>query len=501
MNEEDARHLLLVRAIESEDTAQALLTHEDRQRANAAGLAASGGGGLADERFLAGRATFAFGRLKTRFPAVERASRAATWPAWLDWLLPLAALITGVLANELDGGRRLNLIAFPLIGMLLWNVAVYTLLVAGAIRGIMPGRHDSARTGAAARLFERIGALAHGTIDRQQPLGRALAAFASDWSRHARALTLHRASRTLHFSAAALAAGVLLGMYLRALGIEYRAGWESTFISTGTLHRALALVLGPASALTGILLPSADHLAALRWSTGDGENAGAWIHLFAITAALVVIIPRLLLAFWSLTAAALIRRRFPIPGREDFYIRRLLRGLRGSAAEVRVVPYSFNLPEPVRRVLQRVSAQVLGDDMRMIFDTPIAYGAEDEWLERIDLGDAIDHIVLLFNLSATPEVETHGAAVAGLKRLLAERRSGASMTVLLEESAYRQRLGQQHGTAVRIEERRLAWERVLDQQDVKPLSVDLEAASEPDLVRRFEGGLLPSATLDARGTA
>lgn len=506
MNEDDARRLLMVRAVESEDQAGALLTREDRQQADDAGLAgrraASATGDRADALFLARRAAFAFGRLATRFPAIDRAYRATRWPAWLNWVLPLGALATGMFANEIDSGQRLNIIAFPLLGMLLWNFAVYGLLAAGAIGRLMPGRADGERPGLVARMVARLAGIARGPVDGQQPIGRALARFALDWSRHARALTWHRASRTLHLSAAALAAGVLLGMYLRALGIEYRAGWESTFIGTGTLHWLLGLVLGPASALTGIPLPAPEHLAALRWSArGGGENAGPWIHLYAATALLFIVAPRLLLAGWSAVAALTISRRFPVPGREDFYVRRLLRSAQGSGAEVRIIPYSFHPPEPVRAALQRLLTAVLGDATRTTIATPIDYGAEDAWLAGADHGADVDHIVLLFNLAATPEAETHGAMVAGLERLIAERSSGATMTVVLDESAYARRLGGQAGADARIESRRLAWQRVLAQHGVKPLAIDLESDVDAALVRRFEGGLLRSASLSGVGSA
>ena len=60
LNEAEARHLLLVRAVEMQDTAGALFTAEDRRQATAAGLHASGGrssrrGDGADQSFLVRR--------------------------------------------------------------------------------------------------------------------------------------------------------------------------------------------------------------------------------------------------------------------------------------------------------------------------------------------------------------------------------------------------------------------------------------------------------------
>ena len=504
LREEDARRLLLVRAVESEDAGETLLTREDRQQANAAGLGARDAGGgrggrRGDEAFLAGRAGFAYGRLATRFPAVAKASRASVWPRWIDWAVPAAAFVLGLIANELDSGQRLNIIAFPLLGMLVWNFAVYALLALNLARRAVRRGGDAARPGMFARLFARIGGAAAGRGEAHSPMGRALTRFAGDWAVHARPITYHRSARVLHLSAAALAAGVIAGMYLRAIGLEYRAGWESTFIGAGTLHGLLGLVLGPASAVTGIALPGTAHLEALRWGPGaQGENAGPWIHLYATTALLFIILPRLVLAAWSAAAAWRLRRHFPVPGREDFYIRRLLRGVEGGGAEVHVVPYSFHPPQEGRQELEELLRAVLGDGTRTMFDTPIGYGAEDEWLAHAAFGDEADYVILLFNLSATPEAENQGVLVAGLKRRLAEARSGAALSVMLDETAYRQRLGGQAGAEERVATRRAAWERMLGREGVNPLSLDLQqGARGPDLVRRVEGGLLQGASLAA----
>ena len=506
MTEDEARHLLLVRAVETEDPAETLLTRDDRNQATSAALAdrrdgggsSAGGMSKADEAFLARRSEFAFARLATRFPAGAKTCRSASWPAWIGWLLPLAALLLGLATNEIDSGKRLNIIAFPLLGMLAWNFSAYAFLLAGTLRKAAPGRRARASPSRLAGLIARAAAPAQ-RADAQPPLGRALARFAQDWIRHSSKLSYRRASRTLHLAAAALAAGVIAGMYLRALWTEYRAGWESTFIDASTLHALLALVLGPASALTGIGLPGPEQLEGLRWTAGSrGENAGPWIHLYATTAFLFIIGPRLLLAAWSAARAARLRRRFAIPGAEDFYVRRLLRSARGGGASVRVVPYSFHPPEPAQRQLRRLLGDALGDGTDVVLDTPIPYGSEDEWLGQAHFAQEPDHVLVLFNLSSTPEAENHGALVAGLRRRLAG--GGTGIAVLLDESAYRQRLAGQAGAEGRLETRRLAWERMLGQQGVKPLAIDLEA-SDPALVRRLEGALMQGPELIPAGAA
>jgi hypothetical protein len=503
LDEEDARRLLLVRAVETEEGLEALLTPEDRQQATAAALAGqprNRGAEPADDAFLARRASFAFGRLTTRSPAVGQAYRRTEWPRWLNWVLPLGALAIGIVTNELDSGKRLNLIAFPLLGMLAWNLGVYALLAMRLLRRIAGGRRHDPGPRRFSWLTAPLAALGRPHYDAQQPLGRALARFARDWMRLASPLILARVGRTLHLSAAALAAGVIVGMYLRGLAVEYRAGWESTFMDVGGVHALLTLVLSPASWLTGIPLAGPDHLEALRWSgPGSGENAGAWIHLYAATALLFIVVPRLLLAGWAAVAAARRRRHLPVPGREDFYVRRLLRAASGGAAEVRVVPYSFHPPEPTRQTLKGLLTAALGDDTAVTFDQAIEYGAEDEWLSRFQPRRGADYLLVLFNLAATPETENHGALVAGVRQAMERDGSGVGFAVLLDGSGYRQRLAGQAGSDRRMETRRGAWERMLSPLGIRPLFVDLEADEAPALVKRLESLLIQSPTLVPAG--
>ena len=493
MKEDGARRLALIRAIETSDPAEALLTRDDRLYATGAALAEVDAGVKGregkrrDEQFLERRSTLAYDRLAARYPAVVQADRRARWPSWLNWLLPLGALALGVASNAVDG-RRLSIIAFPMLGMVLWNLVIYALLIFKGLRRLAPAQNDT-RPHLLTGLVERIAGPGRAAASAHQPLGGALTRFVRDWMAWSAPLTKGRAARVLHLSAAAIAIGLLFGMYLRALGTEYRAGWESTLLGPEAVHALVHFMLWPASLVTAVQLPDVAQVQALRWGPGsNGENAGPWLHLYAASALLFIIVPRLVLAAWNALRVARLRTHFPIPGKEDFYVRRLIRSVGGGASVVRVVPYSFHPPERAQRQLERVLGDVLGEKTRMALEPPIAYGAEDEWLESLDLATSdVDHVIVLFNLSATPEAENHGALVTGIRRRIGEAKSGAGLAVLLDESGMRQRLGE--GADERIESRRGSWETMLRQFNAAPLSLNLDADAA-NLARPVETALL-----------
>lgn len=492
MNEAQARQFLLVRSIESEDRDGVLLTREDRAQADQAGRS----GGARD--YLARRAEFAAVRLETRHPRVADVLRYARWPVWLGWLVPVVALLVGFASNEMGSSKHMNIIAFPLVGMFAWNFAVYLGIIGAGIAGLARGgvTGGSKGQGFLARLVSSIARRAADRMRGQDGMGRALAGFLGEWNSASAKLTAARGARTLHLGAALFAVGVIGGLYLRALGIEYRAGWESTFLGPEAVHRIISLLLGPASTLTGVPLPDAAHIAALRWSAGSsGENAGPWIHLYAASAALFVIVPRLLLASWNAAKAWRLAHHFPVPGREDFYVRRLLRSVEGGAGVVRITPYAYRPSDETITRLTRLVRAAFGDGARVEIDSAVDYGAEEEWLERANFAPETDHHLLLFNLASTPEAENHGTFARGVVEQIKAAKSGTSTAALLDESSYRARLGAQADSDTRLTARRAAWEDMLHSAGAPVFAADLEGEEENALVKRLEAAFARDAAM------
>lgn len=485
LDESDARQLLLVRAIELNDPGETVLTREDRQWATGTARA-----GAPDEAgFLARRAALAQERLAGRHPALARALRAAHWPGWVSWLLPAVAFAAGVAVNELSPTHRINILAFPLLGMLAWNLAVYAALAVEALASLA-GRPLAPPLPVTA-VLGRMGRMARAAAAGDTPLARGLARFYADWLRLSVPLAARRLRRDLHLAAACLAAGTLAGMYARALGFEYLAGWESTFIDAEGLRRLLGAVLGPASFLTGLPLPSAEHLAALRWSPlQPGENAGRWIHLYAATALLFIIVPRLALAAWAALSAVRLRRRFLRLDYADPYLRRLLRAAQGKGSLVRVLPYSYRPSAAARAGLAALLDAALGEGTRVEFEETVAYGGEDDYLAARQASGRPepDHLLVLFSLASTPEPENQGALVRGLLAA-----NWTPLVALLDASAWRVRLAGQAGAEARMAQRRDAWESLLRGAGARPVTLDLEAADPAAAVQLLEAAFQPEA--------
>ena len=95
----------------------------------------------------------------------------------------------------------------------------------------------------------RLGPLLARTAQVDTVLGEAVRRFAADWSEAAAPLLGRHLRRWLHLGAAAVAAGLIAGLYLRGLVLRYEAGWESTFLDPPQVKALIDLLFGRVAAL------------------------------------------------------------------------------------------------------------------------------------------------------------------------------------------------------------------------------------------------------------
>lgn len=474
MNELDARQVLLVRAVETapapaldaaplwRETDAAWASDEARRRIGESAGAPS---------FLAARAELALQRLAERDAAWRSDPLRPGQGALFVGLLLAGLLLVGVIVgNVLGPERRINLLAPPVWGLLVWNLCVYAALAIGALRRrSQPAASMHPLRSAWGHFVRRISAVV-ATRAAAVPMAAVRRRHVADWALISAPLQAQRIAAGLHAAAALLALGVVLSMYLFGLAFDFRAGWDSTWLDASQVQRVLGVVFGPAAALVGIELPDAPALARLRWAEGSaGEGAGRWIHLYALTLAGVVIVPRLLLAavaWWRARRAA---QHLCLPLDEP-YFKQLLRALAVPAWPVSVLPYSYRLGAAQQAALSAALADALGAGAEARVAEALPLGAEDQLARHLP-ADLADHVALLFTASATPERETHGAFVQAMAAL----RPAAKLSLLIDESGLRRQFGSGHDGSQRLRQRREAWQRMCQALSLPaPHFIDLE---------------------------
>ncbi len=457
MKEQVARKVTLVRAIETADVKHEVLSDDDRMYASrsarelAQWSAADSKSELTLDHFLEQRSEQILKRLAERTPAFRSFLHRRPLLPLLSALLPLLALIVGAAIDHIADPHRVDLLSAPLLAIIGWNLLVYVILLAWLL---IPAR----RTGWAGPDLMRRLSIGRAKLPRKlpAPLAAALGEYTLDWTQLSWKLTHARLSRAMHLSAAAFALGAVISLYARGLSTQYAAGWESTFLDANQVHTLLSWLFAPAMFLFPIEGFSVADVQALRFVQEPSAAGGArWVHLYAATLLLLVILPRVVLAMFAGWRAARLARRFPLDLQQPYY-RKLADHIGAGPGPVtlRVLPYSFTLDERRDRGLSELAMAMFGEQTRVMLRPALPYGEDPKAvLEDLRPDNGTSTVTaVLFSLAATPEQENHGAVLSAIARQLP-----GGVQVFVDESPLTERAAGQPGMDARLAERVALW--------------------------------------------
>lgn len=375
MDENAARQVLLAQAIEECDTDGRLVDaaardRVDRQARQDALGRAPGPAHVAPDEFVHIRAQRVLAEAAVREPAVVALRDEGAWRPLLEWGLPLGALVVGVLTDVVGNPHRLDLVSLPLLGIVAWNIVVYLLL---AVAWLVPGNPRAPWVG---RLAARPGAPRW----RRRAPGLATQVamrFQALWWPATQPLAAARWKRVLHLCAAAWAVGVILSLLVRGLVVEYKVGWESTFLGPAQVYAILEVLRWPALLVLPFETFTVLDVAQLRFSDGGGAVGGApWVWMYVALLLTVVVLPRLVLATFAAWRETRLGREVAVPLASDYY-RRIVSLLDSALVTFGVVTHREADREALMAVLAGEADGVLlvvsdfGDALRLV-ELPLA---------------------------------------------------------------------------------------------------------------------------------
>jgi hypothetical protein len=471
MNERIARNVVLMRAIETADTKHEILSEDDRLYASRSARelanwqAAEGKREPSLNHFLQQRADLILKRLAERTPAFASFLHRRPLMPLVAVLLPLLGFLAGAVLDRIADPHRVDLLSAPLLLIVGWNLLVYLALIVWAL---IP----RAKGWASPQLLRRL-AVGKTALPRKlpAPLASGLAHYLGDWSQLSAKLAQLRLGRSVHLAAAAFALGAIASLYARGMVNQYAAGWESTFLDAQQVHALLSVLFAPALAVLPLQGFSLADVQALRFVQEPSPAGGArWVHLYAATLLLLVVLPRLVLAVVAALRVRRLARNFPLDLGQPYF--RLLADRVGASgpAILRVVPYSVTVDEARHRGLAQVAAMVLGEQAQLMLRPSSPYGEDPkDSLRDARLDDAgVAISAVLFNMAATPERESHGDFLDYLVR-----GTPRGIAVLLDESSLVERGGGQAGFDTRLDERLALWRQFCTYHKVPVTVVNL----------------------------
>ena len=362
--EKEARQILLARAIEIVDVQGRLISDAERDELDvrAGEVARSPRGQRLDVgSALRSRAAEVLGVVGRRNPAIAALHEIPPWRSMLITGLPLLAFVLGFSSDFVANPHRLDLVSLPLLAVVLWNLVFYLLLV---VRIFVKAEPFESRLRQLAAPFTGVRRFSRHTR------AEVAANFVATWQSVAARLNASRLTLALHLSAAAWAAGAALSLFVRGVAYQYRVGWESTWLSAQGVQSLLSVVFWPATTLLNLTPFTLQEITAMRFDAdapGSVESARSWVLLYAATLAIVVIIPRLVLAFSTWLHERALAARLTIELDEP-YFQRLIDRLVPSQVRLSLRTHREADRISIDRVLQQ-GGEAGSDDV--LLSTPI----------------------------------------------------------------------------------------------------------------------------------
>lgn len=365
-----------------------------------------------------------------------RELRVPRLPSWWLWLGSLGAVGLGFAMAQVGNERELNLLALPLLGLLLWN---WVVMLFGLVVEFWPVNREAegepVRAGFVGLLMKwsnRGGVAVPKGAEGVRVAFDELTGKVS-WQRMRGQLRVW-----LHVAAALVAMGSIAAMFARGWSREYRVVWESTLLGEEGAKRFFGGLFGPASRVLGVRIPL-DEVGGMRRGEGVVTKPGQalpWLQLYAGTMVLGVVVPRLLLAMIGLVRGRrVLRAEIERQGWPSYAIK-LLRKVEGGDEKLLVLVQGELGEGRVTARWEGWLREVFGGRVRLEVER-VPEGTEDDWLEAWQ--PEAGRVVLVFFLASTPEEEVQGQLVRRLREVLEQRHFEPEVTLLLDAVGLEQR--------------------------------------------------------------
>jgi hypothetical protein len=492
MNSSQFSKILFIQALEQSDPQAQHIPYSTRQRATQKAKNLVSQSRLPSPesatQFVTHRAESLWNFLSSSYPRMTESFHGAE-ANLPSFLVGVPALAVGLFINGLGPSQRVNLLNFPLLLLLLWNIGVYTWTLSllllrkdptgPLLRSVLLGVTKLANMAGKGPWPNPAIALS-GSTSREWAL-QAAERFMNLWWKQAYPLLINRVRHLLHLGAACLALGIILSMYFRGLVLDYQATWESTFLSPAQVHGVLHGLLGPAAWLLNFPFPDVEDIAKLQ-APGHG-SAATWIHMWALTGLAGIVLPRVLFALVSARLAKKAAETFTLPLADPYYLQ-LLAPDRGRGIQIEIVPYSYQPSPAASEFLGKCLLDLVGNQATLHWREPLPYGQETlPWLKS---DTSHQMVVLLCNLAQTPETEVHGEVFRALQGHAEISQGSHQLLLMLDQEAYRHMPDPE-----RRLDRQKTWQRLADDYHLRIVPFEPNETSRDQLLQMAQTALYP----------
>lgn len=468
LTEFQAREITLVRVLETRDNA-GLWTADDAKEATRETMELLGAKAPFDQ-FVARRAECFLSKIGKHSANSTINLKVPRWPIFVARLLVVVAMVIGFIIDHLASDQRVNIVEFPLVGLILWNLLIFLGIFVRWLAALVPSGHK--RGGV---LTEMPGKwhLWEGMTAPNGSANQRIYRFREEWISLSARLNQVRLELFFHMAAMSFTFGTLGSLYVRGFFKEYRAGWESTFFSADSIHAIASFVLTPGAIILNMQIPDVQHIATLRFPESSGEIARDWIHLYAASILVWIIIPRALLAIANGYSRWRLQRSFPLPITGTYF--NTLRAIRRDGKAVALaIPFRYELTQQINSNLSKLLQHIYGLTVDVSIQHPVLMGDDtSDWKAALGSDEHIA-VFVIFNLTATAEPDTHGRLMKQVQKDVSGR---TSIIPIVDTSCYADR------DIERFRQRCNQWRSVLNEVRCKPLFLDLSKPDDEEVLK------------------
>ena len=405
--------------------------------------------------------------------------------AGLTLLLAVLAYLIGAFADRWSAdGRIINLLSPPILGILVWNIAIYVALIGRAMfRLVSSGQKENRSISHVPRTWIEA-VIRKSAAFKLTRLGRS---FAAEMLVMLEPQIRAMATRAFHLAAAAFAAGMLASITVRGIGTAYVVGWESTWFANDPAQMATLLkaLYGWLPALSSAPDLSNTAVASMNLATGGAAaDPAPWLLALMSLLFVVVILPRLLFAGFLTQRIAANRRTVKL-SLDDPYYDAIFETLT-PPEQAAVLYLDASLDSSLTAAPERLTAALresgVARPLCALIDNAERIPCsiwEDNPTERFFARSGRPAFLWL-DATATPEAEVHGAAL----QCLADTATPEKARLLLDLTTLSQRFG---ATADNVRMRRTLWTRFADHYGVEtvvlggkvPVAASIPSSADP----------------------
>ncbi|WP_114968075.1 DUF2868 domain-containing protein [Rhodoferax ferrireducens] len=474
LTEQQAQQITLVRVLEQTQSNDAVWSADDAKAATRATIELVGPKASFAE-FVARRAQWALETFNKRTPDRAIQLRQPRWPFVAGQVLAVLALVCGfmtdLMATNIMHPGQINVVELPLVLLIVWNLAFMAWFFINWVLHLFV--RDKQPIGPVIELFGKFRAsesLWFGR-KRQRPW---LDTFKHDWSHLCGPINVARLKVAANLASMLFTLGALAHLIYGFASKHYRVGWETSLTSSidaSLIHTVISWVLAPGSFLLTRPIPDAKHIESLRMPPSPGEVAENWVWLYFGSVLAWVVIPRFYLVALNAFARWRMRRNFALPLTATYFTT-LRAAWRGQRIGVSVVPFRYELSPALRANLGAMLKRIYGLAVDITIDQPVLMGDDaTDWKNPVKREGHVA-VLVIFNLTATAEGDTHGALLQALQKAIEH---GTPIVPIVDTGAYRQ------DDPERLRQRCIQWRQTLDRIRFKPLFLDLHKAANDDL--------------------